>query len=170
MIWLEMQRWLLSSAYAKGSDEVLSFKTGDPVRELATECGVEFDYEKTAVIDHLNYDIKDQGKVIEPNHHLVFLWDMKVYSDGEKSKFFHINTVLLQFYFVAHNDNCGLQKSAGRSLDCGFQEHQPPAVPRSWVGSQTFMNGFLNENLNFSWGNTFVRSIIHIYWTPWEYF
>ncbi|XP_061197195.1 dolichyl-diphosphooligosaccharide--protein glycosyltransferase 48 kDa subunit-like isoform X3 [Saccostrea echinata] len=35
---------------------------GDPIRELATECGVEFDYEKTAVIDHLNYDIKDQGK------------------------------------------------------------------------------------------------------------
>lgn len=39
--------------------------TGDPIRELATECGVEFDYEKTAVIDHLNFDVKDQGKVKE---------------------------------------------------------------------------------------------------------
>ena len=36
---------------------------GDPLRELATECGVEFDEEKTAVIDHLNYDVADQGKV-----------------------------------------------------------------------------------------------------------
>ncbi|KAK7476524.1 hypothetical protein BaRGS_00032204 [Batillaria attramentaria] len=35
---------------------------GDPLRELATECGVEFDEEKTAVIDHLNYDVSDQGK------------------------------------------------------------------------------------------------------------
>lgn len=38
--------------------------SGDPLRELATECGVEFDEEKTAVIDHLNYDVSDQGKVI----------------------------------------------------------------------------------------------------------
>lgn len=36
---------------------------GDPLRELATECGVEFDEEKTAVIDHLNFDVADQGKV-----------------------------------------------------------------------------------------------------------
>ncbi|KAK7093903.1 dolichyl-diphosphooligosaccharide--protein glycosyltransferase 48 kDa subunit-like [Littorina saxatilis] len=35
---------------------------GDPLRELASECGVEFDEEKTAVIDHLNYDMADQGK------------------------------------------------------------------------------------------------------------
>ena len=29
---------------------------------------MEFDDEKTAVIDHLNYDVKDQGKVnIQPN-------------------------------------------------------------------------------------------------------
>ena len=33
------------------------------MRELATECGVEFDEEKSAVIDHLNYDIADDGKV-----------------------------------------------------------------------------------------------------------
>lgn len=31
---------------------------------IAGECGVEFDEEKTAVIDHLNYDISDDGKVI----------------------------------------------------------------------------------------------------------
>lgn len=52
---------------------VFPFNTGDPIRELATECGVEFDYEKTAVIDHLNYDIKDQGKVIKSNYLMVLL-------------------------------------------------------------------------------------------------
>ena len=36
---------------------------GEPIRELASECGVEFDEAKTAVIDHLNYDVADQGKV-----------------------------------------------------------------------------------------------------------
>jgi hypothetical protein len=36
---------------------------GDPLRELATECGLEFDDEKTAVIDHLNFDVSDEGKV-----------------------------------------------------------------------------------------------------------
>ncbi len=36
---------------------------GDPIREFASECGVEFDEEGTAVIDHLNYDVSDTGKV-----------------------------------------------------------------------------------------------------------
>lgn len=36
---------------------------GEPMRDLASECGVEFDEEGTAVIDHLNYDVADQGKV-----------------------------------------------------------------------------------------------------------
>jgi len=34
---------------------------GEPLRELATECGVEFDEERTAVIDHHNVDISDKG-------------------------------------------------------------------------------------------------------------
>ncbi|XP_072047820.1 dolichyl-diphosphooligosaccharide--protein glycosyltransferase 48 kDa subunit-like [Amphiura filiformis] len=34
---------------------------GEPIRELGTECGVEYDEEGTAVIDHLNYDAKDAG-------------------------------------------------------------------------------------------------------------
>ena len=38
-------------------------KLGEPLRELASECGVEFDEENTAVIDHLNYDVADEGKV-----------------------------------------------------------------------------------------------------------
>ena len=42
---------------------MLAWIAGDPLRELASECGVEFDEEKTAVIDHLNYDVTDQGKV-----------------------------------------------------------------------------------------------------------
>ncbi|OWF43409.1 dolichyl-diphosphooligosaccharide--protein glycosyltransferase 48 kDa subunit-like [Mizuhopecten yessoensis] len=39
-----------------------SSNIGDPLRELATECGLEFDEEKSTVIDHLNYDALDQGK------------------------------------------------------------------------------------------------------------
>lgn len=39
-----------------------SSSIGDPLREIATECGVEFDEEKTSVIDHLNYDVSDGGK------------------------------------------------------------------------------------------------------------
>ncbi|KAF3860117.1 hypothetical protein F7725_000372 [Dissostichus mawsoni] len=35
---------------------------GDPLRELGSECGVEFDEEKTAVIDHHNYDVSDAGE------------------------------------------------------------------------------------------------------------
>ena len=41
-----------------------SSAVGDPLRELATECGLEFDDTNTAVIDHLNYDVSDAGKVI----------------------------------------------------------------------------------------------------------
>jgi hypothetical protein len=37
--------------------------TGDPIRDLASECGVEYDEEKTAVIDHFNFDVTDTGKV-----------------------------------------------------------------------------------------------------------
>ena len=39
-----------------------SFVIGEPIRDLASECGVEFDEEATSVIDHLNYDVADQGK------------------------------------------------------------------------------------------------------------
>ncbi|KAL4221286.1 hypothetical protein ACF0H5_019549 [Mactra antiquata] len=39
-----------------------SSSIGDPLRELATECGLEFDDENTAVIDHLNYDVSDDGR------------------------------------------------------------------------------------------------------------
>lgn len=37
--------------------------TGDPLRELGSECGIEVDEEKTAVIDHHNYDVSDPGEV-----------------------------------------------------------------------------------------------------------
>lgn len=39
-----------------------SSNIGEPIKELASECGVEFDEENTAVIDHLHYDVKDEGK------------------------------------------------------------------------------------------------------------
>lgn len=32
---------------------------GDPIREIASECGVEFDEDGTYVIDHVNYDASD---------------------------------------------------------------------------------------------------------------
>ena len=35
------------------------------MRQLGSECGVEFDEEKTVVIDHLHYDTADDGKVSE---------------------------------------------------------------------------------------------------------
>lgn len=39
-----------------------SSNVGDLIRELANECGFEIDEENSAVIDHLNYDIEDDGK------------------------------------------------------------------------------------------------------------
>ena len=36
---------------------------GEPIRDLASECGVEFDEEQTSVIDHLHHDVADQGAV-----------------------------------------------------------------------------------------------------------
>uniref|UniRef100_A0A7N9CHX9 Dolichyl-diphosphooligosaccharide--protein glycosyltransferase 48 kDa subunit n=1 Tax=Macaca fascicularis TaxID=9541 RepID=A0A7N9CHX9_MACFA len=53
------------SAFIDGGGSVLvaaSSDIGDPLRELGSECGIEFDEEKTAVIDHHNYDISDLGQ------------------------------------------------------------------------------------------------------------
>lgn len=36
---------------------------GDPIRELGSECGVEFNEEKTSVIDHINHDVSDLDQV-----------------------------------------------------------------------------------------------------------
>ena len=36
---------------------------GEAIRDLASECGIEFDEGKTSVIDHLNYDVSDPGRV-----------------------------------------------------------------------------------------------------------
>lgn len=47
--------------------------TGDPLRELGSECGIEFDEEKTAVIDHHNYDVSDTGEVNKKNFHRFYL-------------------------------------------------------------------------------------------------
>lgn len=53
------------TSFIDGGGNVLvaaSSNVGDNIRELATECGIELDEEKTAVIDHLNYDTADLGK------------------------------------------------------------------------------------------------------------
>uniref|UniRef100_A0A8D1U227 Dolichyl-diphosphooligosaccharide--protein glycosyltransferase 48 kDa subunit n=1 Tax=Sus scrofa TaxID=9823 RepID=A0A8D1U227_PIG len=55
------------STFIDGGGSVLvaaSSDIGDPLRELGSECGIEFDEEKTAVIDHHNYDVSDLGQVI----------------------------------------------------------------------------------------------------------
>lgn len=38
-----------------------SSKSGEALRELATECGFEIDEDGASVIDHLNYDASDSG-------------------------------------------------------------------------------------------------------------
>ncbi|KAG9482708.1 hypothetical protein GDO78_011386 [Eleutherodactylus coqui] len=53
------------SSFIDGGGSVLvaaSSDIGDPLRELGSECGIEFDEEKTAVIDHHNYDVSDPGQ------------------------------------------------------------------------------------------------------------
>jgi hypothetical protein len=37
--------------------------SGDTIREFAGECGIEFADDKNAVIDHINYDVNDNGQV-----------------------------------------------------------------------------------------------------------
>uniref|UniRef100_A0A672JUN7 Dolichyl-diphosphooligosaccharide--protein glycosyltransferase 48 kDa subunit n=1 Tax=Sinocyclocheilus grahami TaxID=75366 RepID=A0A672JUN7_SINGR len=54
------------TAFIDGGGNVLvaaSSDIGDPLRELGSECGIEFDEEKTAVIDHHNYDVSDPGEL-----------------------------------------------------------------------------------------------------------
>lgn len=42
--------------------------TGSALRELAAECGFEVTEENSSLIDHLNYDASDSGKVIIINY------------------------------------------------------------------------------------------------------
>jgi len=52
------------TSFIDGGGNVLvaaSSSIGEPIKELASECGVEFDEENTAVIDHLHHDVKDEG-------------------------------------------------------------------------------------------------------------
>lgn len=53
------------TSFIDGGGNVLvaaSSNIGEPIRDLASNCGLEFDEEKTSVIDHLNYDVLDSGK------------------------------------------------------------------------------------------------------------
>ncbi|XP_019746516.1 dolichyl-diphosphooligosaccharide--protein glycosyltransferase 48 kDa subunit [Hippocampus comes] len=53
------------TSFIDGGGNVLvaaSSDIGDPLRELGSECGIEFDEEGTAVIDHHNYDKSDPGE------------------------------------------------------------------------------------------------------------
>lgn len=51
-----------------------SSQTGDVLRELASECGFEVDEEGAYVIDHLNYDVSDNGQhttIVVPSDNLI---------------------------------------------------------------------------------------------------
>ncbi|GJQ71656.1 hypothetical protein Trydic_g11352 [Trypoxylus dichotomus] len=50
-----------------------SSETGDVLRELASECGFEVDEEGAFMIDHLNYDVSDEGTglLADPDNPLV---------------------------------------------------------------------------------------------------
>lgn len=51
-----------------------SSKSGEALRELATECGFEVDEDGAAVIDHLNYDVSDSGdhtKIVASPENLI---------------------------------------------------------------------------------------------------
>lgn len=51
-----------------------SSKSGDGLRELATECGVEIDEDGASVIDHLNFDASDAGDhttIVVPTENLI---------------------------------------------------------------------------------------------------
>jgi len=48
----------------------------EPVREVANECGVDFDEEQTAVIDHVNFDVSDEAQ--GGRHTLVALSNVHV--------------------------------------------------------------------------------------------
>ncbi|XP_077424739.1 dolichyl-diphosphooligosaccharide--protein glycosyltransferase 48 kDa subunit [Vanacampus margaritifer] len=53
------------TSFIDGGGNILvaaSSDIGDPLRELGSECGIEFDEERTAVIDHHNYDKSDPGE------------------------------------------------------------------------------------------------------------
>ncbi|XP_071494303.1 dolichyl-diphosphooligosaccharide--protein glycosyltransferase 48 kDa subunit-like [Diadema antillarum] len=54
-----------------------SSNIGEPLRDLGSNCGVEFDEEGTAVIDHLNYDVKDEG------YHTLVVADAENLIDAE---------------------------------------------------------------------------------------
>jgi oligosaccharyltransferase complex subunit beta len=66
------------TSFIDGGGNVLvaaSSNIGEAIRDLASECGIEFDEEKTAVIDHLNYDVADNGRhtllVADPQNLIV---------------------------------------------------------------------------------------------------
>ncbi|CAD1471584.1 unnamed protein product [Heterotrigona itama] len=51
-----------------------SSQSGDALHELASECGFEIDEEGSAVIDHLNYDVSDNGyhtKIVADSVNLI---------------------------------------------------------------------------------------------------
>ena len=44
------------------SENFVSFRLAEPLKEIAAECGVEFSDEGTFVIDRFNSDVNDEGR------------------------------------------------------------------------------------------------------------
>lgn len=74
---------------------------------MASECGIEYDEEETAVIDHLNYDVKDEGyvsvhvklpcvRLVGNTSHLIgvvnlALFSLSIYLISMATLHFHLN-------------------------------------------------------------------------------
>lgn len=56
-----------------------SSSIGQPIRDLASECGMEYDEEKTFVIDHHHFDVSDEGK-----HNTILADPRNIIKNAEK--------------------------------------------------------------------------------------
>ena len=58
----------------------------DQIRELGSECGVEFDEGKTAVIDHMSYNIPTSSgtSVLDDGRHTLIVAEQKQLIDSER--------------------------------------------------------------------------------------
>ncbi|XP_007905421.1 dolichyl-diphosphooligosaccharide--protein glycosyltransferase 48 kDa subunit [Callorhinchus milii] len=136
------------AAFIDGGGNVLiaaNSDIGDPLRELGSECGIEFDEEKTAVIDHHNYDISD------PGHHTLIVADTEQLLKaptivGKPAK----NPILFQGVgMVADPDNpLVLDILTGSSTSYSFFPDKPVTQYPHAVGKNTLLIAGLQARNN----------------------
>ena len=121
-----------------------SSSIGEVLREVASEVGFEVDDEGTAVIDHLNYDVKDQGK------HTLVVADPKnlVKSDkivgGVSSPLLYRGVGLL----VDHDNPLVLEILTGSSTSYSHNPDTPIKDFPHAVGKQTVLIAGLQARNN----------------------